>query len=252
MIAFQDVEVRYGDEAPAVSGVSLETSPGQFCVLLGPSGAGKSTLLRCVNGLVRPSAGEVRVAGEVVRPASLKRLRPTIGMIHQHFNLVPRASVAENVVCGALPAISTARALAGLFPAHYRRRACELVQAVGLGPEQLNKRVEALSGGQQQRVGIARAFMLSPKVILADEPVASLDPQTSEDILALLRRQARESGASVICSLHQVELARAFADRVIAMRRGRLVYDGPPQGLSVATLAEIYARPAGEPVRMAS
>lgn len=250
MIAFDDIEVRYGDEAPAVSGVTVEIPVGQFCVLLGPSGAGKSTLLRCVNGLVRPTTGEVRVAGEVMRPASRKRLRPMIGMIHQHFNLVPRASVAENVVCGALPAVSTARALAGVFPAHHRRRACELIEAVGLGPEQLKKRVEALSGGQQQRVGIARAFMLAPKVILADEPVASLDPQTSEDILALLRRQARDSGATVICSLHQVELARTFADRVIALRRGRLIYDGPPQGLSAATLAEIYARP--EAVRLAS
>lgn len=222
MIAFQDVEVRYGDEAPAVSGVSVDVPPGQFCVLLGPSGAGKSTLLRCVNGLVRPSAGEVRVAGEVVRPASLKRLRPAIGMIHQHFNLVPRASVAANVVCGALPAISTARALAGLFPAHHRRRACELVQAVGLGPEQLNKRVEALSGGQQQRVGIARAIVAEPRVLIADEPTAQLDSRTAATVMDLIVDLVHTRGIAAVVATHD-PILRARADRVTELHDGRLL-----------------------------
>jgi phosphonate transport system ATP-binding protein len=173
-------------------------------------------------------------------------------MIHQHFNLVPRASVAENVVSGALPAVSTLQAITGLFPAAHRRRACELVAAVGLGQDQLRKRVEALSGGQQQRVGIARAFMLAPRVILADEPVASLDPQTSKVILGLLRGQARENGATVVCSLHQVDLARAFADRVIALRGGELVFDGSPQALTAAALRDIYRRPTSAPAWMAS
>jgi phosphonate transport system ATP-binding protein len=240
-LIFQQVEKRYPDGTAALAGVSFEVPKGQFCVILGPSGAGKSTLLRCVNGLVQPSGGQVTIDGVVVGPRSLQRLRPTIGMIHQSFNLVTRASVAANVIAGALPNVSTLAALAGVYPRDLRRKACELVSQMGLTELHLKRRVSELSGGQQQRVGIARAFMLDPAVVLADEPVASLDPQISADILALLSREARARGSTVLCSLHQIELALEYADRIIAVRGGRIVYDGLPTSLTPETVRGFYA-----------
>ena len=253
MIDFNDVQVRYPDGCTALAGVSFQVPAGQFCVILGPSGSGKSTLLRTVNGLVTPTAGRIAVGGVAVERKTLPRLRPTIGMIHQQFGLVDRLSAATNVVSGALPAISLARAALGLFPAHHRRKACELMAAVGLGPEHLRRRVRDMSGGQQQRVGIARAFMLNPSVILADEPVASLDPKISDEVLRLLRDQAKSHGATVLCSLHQIDLARAFSDRIIALGGGRVVFDGPPDQLSSAHLARIYGEisPASAPASLA-
>ena len=240
MIDFEDVHVRYPDGCVALAGVSFRVPRGQFCVILGPSGSGKSTLLRTVNGLVTPTSGGTRVAGTRVERKTLAVLRPTIGMIHQHFGLVDRLSAATNVVCGALPAISMTRAALGLFPERHRRKACELMAAVGLGPEHLRRRVRDMSGGQQQRVGIARAFMLDPSVVLADEPVASLDPKISAEVLSLLRDQAKSRDATVLCSLHQIDLARAFSDRIIALGGGRVVFDGPPDQLSSDHIARIY------------
>jgi len=243
MIVFDGVGKRYPDGSTALAEVTFEVPRGQFCVVLGSSGAGKSTLLRMLNGLVAPTAGRILVDGTQVGPRTLPALRPRIGMIHQQFNLALRASVAANVISGALPAISTARALAGLFPAKHRLRACELLAAVGLEPLHLRRRADELSGGQQQRVGIARAFMLDPGIILADEPVASLDPRTSREVLELLRAQSQASGATVLCSLHQLDLASAFADRVVGLRAGRVVFDGPPAALGQDLLAEIYPGP---------
>lgn len=240
MIDVEDVHVRYPDGCVALAGVSFRVPKGQFCVILGPSGSGKSTLLRTVNGLVTPTTGQIAVGGVTVERKTLPLLRPTIGMIHQHFGLVDRLSAATNIISGALPAISLARAALGLFPERHRRKTCELMAAVGLGPEHLRRRVRDMSGGQQQRVGIARAFMLDPSVILADEPVASLDPKISAEVLRLLRDQAKSRGATVLCSLHQIDLARAFADRIIALGGGRVVFDGPPDQLSTSHLARIY------------
>jgi len=240
MLVFENVEKRYGDGTVALNGVSFAVPSGQFCVVLGRSGAGKSTLLRCVNGLVAPTDGRVLVNGEPVLPATLTRLRPRIGMIHQSFSLVTRASVARNVIAGALPAISTLRALTGLFPGIYRQKACALIGDVGLGEEHLTRRVLTLSGGQKQRVGIARAFMLDPNIILADEPVASLDPQISTDILQLIAQQSKARNATVLCSLHQIDLARRFADRIIALGAGRIAFDGPPCQLSSDWVKRIY------------
>jgi phosphonate transport system ATP-binding protein len=242
MLQFESVAMRHPDGTRALGGVSLEVPAGQFCVVLGASGAGKSTLLRTANGLVVPTQGTVRVEGVRIAPGSLARVRPRIGMIHQQFNLVLRSSVAENVLAGALPALGTWRALLGLFTDAQRRKACELVESVGLGEEHLLRRVSELSGGQQQRVGIARAFMLDPPLVLADEPVASLDPQTSHDVLSLLRRQARERGTTVLCSLHQIELACEFADRIVALRRGVVVFDGAPRTFQPQVFDAIYGR----------
>lgn len=250
-LVFENVEKCYGDGTVALGGVSFAVPSGQFCVVLGRSGAGKSTLLRCVNGLVAPTAGRVLVNGEPVLPASLARIRPRIGMIHQSFSLVSRASVARNVIAGALPEISTLRALTGLFPRIYRQRACAVIEDVGLGEEHLTRRVSTLSGGQQQRVGVARAFMLDPVIVLADEPVASLDPQISADILGLIARQAKARNATVLCTLHQIDLVRRFADRIVALRAGRIAFDGPPSQLDSDWVKTIYGgfrKPEASPV----
>jgi len=240
-LAFERLGKRYPDGTTALEEVSFEVPAGQFCVILGPSGAGKSTLLRCVNGLAAPTSGRVVVGGAVVEPRTLPRLRPTIGMIHQSFNLTPRASVAANVIAGALPRVSTLRALAGVYPLRFQEKALALVADVGLAAVHLRRRVGELSGGQQQRVGIARAFMLDPAVVLADEPVASLDPGTSVEVLTLLAREARARGATVLCSLHQIELALQFADRIVALRAGRLAFDGAPAAVTPEVIASLYA-----------
>jgi phosphonate transport system ATP-binding protein len=242
MLRFDQVALRYPDGTVALGSVSFAVPKGEFCVVLGASGAGKSTLLRTVNGLATPTSGGVAIEGVRVGPKTLPSLRPRIGMIHQQFNLVLRASVATNVICGALPAVPTWRALAGLFPRRLQDKACALIAEVGLQEEHLRRRASDLSGGQQQRVAIARAFMLDPALVLADEPVASLDPTTSREVLALLKREARERGATVLCSLHQIGLAREFADRIVGLGQGRVVFDGPPEALDDHVLALIYDR----------
>lgn len=244
MLRFETIGMRYADGTEALRSVSLSIPRGQFCVILGSSGAGKSTLLRMANGLVTPTQGTVHIDGTQVSTASLAAIRPRIGMIHQQFNLVLRASVATNVLGGTLPAVSTGRAMLGLFPRDMRERACRLLEAVGLQPQHLNRRASELSGGQQQRVGIARAFMLEPPVVLADEPVASLDPQASRDVLALLKRQAAERNTTVMCSLHQIDLARQFADRIVALRGGTIMFDGPPHSFSDDVAHALYKRQA--------
>jgi phosphonate transport system ATP-binding protein len=240
LLAFDGVMKWFDGGAVALSGVTCQVARGEFCVILGPSGAGKSTLLRTINGLVTPTGGQVRLDGETVEAKILPRLRPRIGMIHQQFNLSPRLSVAKNVLAGALPAMSTAAALLHLFSPLHKRRACEWIARVGLNEEHLTRRAQDLSGGQQQRVGIARAFMLDPLLVLADEPVASLDPKTSRDILTLLKQASKERRTTVLCSLHQVELAREFADRIIGMRAGQVIFDGLPDALDEPALRQIY------------
>jgi phosphonate transport system ATP-binding protein len=244
-IRFEQVGKIWPDGTQALAGVDLHIPAGQFCVLLGHSGAGKSTLLRCVNGLETPSSGRVRVAGQAVDRRSLSALRRRIAMVHQHFGLVSRASGAANVMAGAVSALPLWRVLIGLYPESLKRRACALLEAVGLEEAHLARRADQLSGGQQQRLGLARAFMLGPAIILADEPVASLDPALGHEVLALLRTQARERGATVLCSLHQLGLARTFADRIVALHKGRVIFDGAPQTLRECDLSAIYARGDG-------
>ncbi|MHB1123851.1 MAG: phosphonate ABC transporter ATP-binding protein [Ramlibacter sp.] len=240
MIRFDALSKIWPDGTQAVADVTLEIPRGQFCVVLGPSGAGKSTLLRAVNGLVKPTRGGVAIDDVLLSPASEQALRKRVAMIHQHFNLTNRMSVAGNVLAGLLPVVPTMRALLGWFRPEHRARACKLLQKVGLSPTHLRRRAGDLSGGQQQRVGIARAFMLDPEVVLADEPVASLDPKISRDILTLIRDAARERGATVLCSLHQIDLAREFGDRIVGMRDGRVVFDGPPAELTDERVRALY------------
>jgi phosphonate transport system ATP-binding protein len=240
MLRFVEATRKYSGGVAAMDGVSLDVQKGQFCVLLGPSGAGKSTLLRAVNGLTELTSGRVEVDGTAITPRTLARVRAHVAMIHQQFHLAGRLTVLTNVLTGTLARVSTARALFGLFPDAHRRKACRLLADVGLEEEHLYRPATALSGGQQQRVAIARAFILDPKVVLADEPVASLDQASSHTVLQLLRDTSARYGTTVLCSLHQVDLARRFADRIVGLKRGQVVFDGPPSSLEEGALSRIY------------
>jgi phosphonate transport system ATP-binding protein len=240
MLRFDQVAKRFPDGTRALDGVSFDVPRGQFCAIIGPSGSGKSTLLRLVNGLVELSGGAIQFDGTPITSKTIGAVQRRVGTVHQEFDLVPRLSVLDNVLSGTLPVVSTPRVILRLWPRQYQRRACALLARVGLVEEQLYRRAAQLSGGQKQRVAIARAFMLDPAVVLADEPVSSLDPTVSRSVLSLLREASRESGATVLCSLHQVELAVEFADRVVAIQDGKLVHDGPPGDLSAERLEAIY------------
>lgn len=240
MIEFHQISKKWPDGTLALADVNVSIPKGQFCVILGPSGAGKSTLLRTVNGLTQTTNGQISIEGVTLTPASAKTLRRRVAMIHQHFNLTLRMSVAANVLAGLLPVVSTGRAILGWFEPAHRAKACALLARVGLDSKHLLRRAGELSGGQQQRVGVARAFMLDPEVVLADEPVASLDPKISREILSLIRDAARERNATVLCSLHQVDLAREFGDRIVGMRDGKIVFDGTPEEFTDERVEALY------------
>ncbi|QIA28334.1 phosphonate ABC transporter ATP-binding protein [Thermaerobacter sp. PB12/4term] len=245
MIEFRHVSKVYPGGVRALRDVSLKINPGEFVVIVGLSGAGKSTLLRCINRLIEPSEGEILVDGVDVRKlkgAELRRLRSQIGMVFQTFNLVKRSSVIKNVLAGRLAHTPAWRGLLGWFPREDVRLALECLDRVGIA-DKAWVRADQLSGGQQQRVAIARALAQRPKIILADEPVASLDPPTSHVVMSDLRRINREDGITTIVNLHFIDLALAYADRIIGMRNGQVVFDGPAAGVTEKTFEEIYGRP---------
>jgi phosphonate transport system ATP-binding protein len=226
----------------ALDAVSLTVPAGQMLAILGASGSGKSTLLRTLNGLVVPTSGTVEVLDTDVTKArgrQLRELRCGVGFIFQQFGLVGRLSVMENVLSGALGRIRFPRAGVLSYPRSLRLDALGNLERVGLG-DRAFQRSDTLSGGQQQRVAIARTLMQRPTVLLADEPVASLDPETSAAVLSLLLEICREKGLTVITSLHQVELARGWADRLVGMRAGRVVLDGSAKDISSDEVMEIY------------
>ncbi len=241
-LVFNNICKKFPDGASALEGVSATINKGEFCVILGQSGSGKSTLLRAINGLTVLSSGELILDSEPLTPSSLRSIRRRVAMVHQHFNLVERASVASNVLIGAVAEVSMWRAMLGWYPTHLRNRACQVIERVGLDESHLKRRASALSGGQQQRVGIARALILSPEIILADEPVASLDPAISREILSLIRTAALEQNATVLCSLHQIDLAREYADRIIGLRKGRIIFDGPAANFDAKAEAALYGK----------
>jgi len=241
MIRFENIEKKYPDGTIALQDINITVPKGQFCVLLGHSGAGKSTLLRLVNGLITPSSGRTVVDKTELSKRTIRSVRRRVSMMHQEFNLVKRSSVAVNVMSGSLAEVNFLTSLIGWFPKDIRRKCCELVHRVGLGEEHLHRRVDHLSGGQQQRVGIARALILDPVVVLADEPVASLDPSASHEILALLRSLSKEHGCTVLCSLHQVDFARRFGDRIVGLEQGQVVFDLDPDKVDQQALNLIYA-----------
>jgi phosphonate transport system ATP-binding protein len=240
MIEISGLVKRYG-AVTALDGVDLHVRAGELLVVLGPSGAGKSTLLRSINRLVAPDAGSVRVDGAPVPAdgAGLRAVRRRIGMIFQDHNLVPRLSVLKNVLAGRLGSLPLWSSLAQVFPQRDLDLALDCLGRVELRDRAWD-RADRLSGGQEQRVGIARALAQEPAVILADEPVASLDPKSARVVLTDLRRAARELGIAVLCNLHQVPHAREFADRVVGMHAGKVVFDGRPDDLSPGVLARIY------------
>jgi phosphonate transport system ATP-binding protein len=240
MLRFDSVSRVYDDGTRAVDNISLHIRPGEFCVLLGPSGAGKSTLMNMVNGVVEPSCGNITLGDLPLNRKNLSTIQRRIGMIHQQLHLVPRLSVLHNVLSGLLPETGFWRSFIKSFSHTDQRNAFELLHRVGLEEKHLHRRASALSGGQQQRVAIARAFISNPEVVIADEPVSSLDPAMSRSVLESLITAARHQGATVICTLHQIEYALEFADRIIALRDGKVFFDGSPAGLDESTQSLLY------------
>src|SRR5437773_6962089 len=218
--------------------VSLTVAGRGMTAIIGPSGAGKSTLIRCINRLVEPTAGEILFLGRdlaKLNRAELRRARRRIGMVFQEYNLVERLTVMENVLCGRLGYVSAWRAWRRKFPPDDIAKAFALLDTVGLSGF-AHSRADSLSGGQRQRVGIARAVMQEPAVLLADEPTSSLDPKTSVEIMQLLTDIARDRTIPIVINMHDVELAKRFADRIVGMAGGRVVFEGPPAKLSDDTL----------------
>jgi len=242
----------YKDGTKALHNVSLEIPDGQFLVIIGLSGSGKSTLLRCINRLIEPTSGRIWLDNEEITgapPRKLRRLRLKIGMIFQQFNLVRRSSVMTNVLSGRLGYRAVLPTLLHRFPAADYQLAARNLERVGI-PQKAWSRADTLSGGQQQRVGIARALMQEPKLMLADEPVASLDPATSHSVMKYLEQINKEDGITVICNLHFLSLARRYAHRVIALRNdgmgGEIVFDGPALEIDETKFREIYGEDAIE------
>ncbi|OFE13670.1 phosphonate ABC transporter ATP-binding protein [Pseudohongiella acticola] len=242
MLKLTGLSKRYDTGDLALNDINLTVPAGQVMALIGPSGAGKSTLIRCVNRLVEPSHGTIELDGQDVtrvRGARLRQTRRQIGMIFQNHALVERLSVMENVLSGRLAYVGFWRSFFRRFPADDIRQAFNLLERVGL-QTQFDKRGDALSGGQKQRVGIARALMQQPKLLLVDEPTASLDPKTSRQIMRLICDLCREQQLAAIINIHDVVLAQQFVDRVVGLRGGELVFDGDPKDLSPDILTSIY------------
>ena len=230
----------------ALEDVTLRVERGEIVVLLGLSGSGKSTLLRHLDGLETPTSGSVEVLGEDVprlRGRRLRQLRSRVGFIFQQFELVASLTVLENVLTGSLAGLRGPRLGLWSYPRSLRVRALGHLDRVGL-LDRAYQRADTLSGGQQQRVAIARALMQDPSVLLADEPVASLDPESSDQVMALIREIAADQGLTVVCSLHQVDLAISWADRIVGLRHGRVMLDLPTRGLTKSQVMEIYGRVA--------
>lgn len=233
----------------ALDGVSFTVAPGEFVAVLGSSGAGKSTLFRCITQLARADGGSVRLDGKVVSNLSggqLMRARLGIGLIFQQFNLIGRMSALDNALVGRIGHAPTWRVMIRRFTAQDRAFALDALDQVGL-LERAYQRADSLSGGQQQRVAIARVMVQRCRIILADEPVASLDPVTSDSVIQTLRDIARERGIGVLCSLHQTDLALRFADRIIAMRAGRIMINAAPSAIDAQALRMLYLQDPSSP-----
>ena len=247
-LRLEGVVKRYG-AAVAVDGVSFAIAPGSFTVLLGPSGAGKSTIFRCISRLVVPDAGHINLLGrrmDALGGRALRSQRRSIGLIFQQFNLIGRMSALDNVLAGRLGHVAAWRAMTRAFTREDRQRALAALDRVGL-LDKAYQRADSLSGGQQQRVAIARVLAQQSRIILADEPVASLDPAAAENVLDTLSAIARECDIAVLCSLHQTAFALRYAERIIALRAGRVVFDVPTAGLRREDVEGVYSEPGPPP-----
>lgn len=248
LLEVKNLEKTYPNGVRALKGVSFDVKPGEFLVVIGLSGSGKSTLLRCINRLHDPTSGSIKLNDKEisnVQGQAVRELRKDVAMIFQHFNLIPRHSVLSNVLMGRLASTSTCGSLFGSFSEEDRKEALKYLQLVGIS-DKANIRADQLSGGQQQRVAIARALTQRPKVLLADEPVASLDPATCHTVMDYLRKVNQELGITIICNLHFLSLVRQYATRVIALKSGELVYEGDPKAIDEAWFEKIYGEGAKE------
>ena len=248
MLIIENLTKIYDNGYKALDNINLEIPDGQFVSIIGLSGSGKSTLLRCINRLIEPTSGRIIWNGVDVTKASdeeVRLIRRKIGMIFQQFNLVKRSRVITNVLQGRLGYVNPVYSFFNYFPKKDRDEALKNLPRVGI-VEQAYKRASELSGGQQQRVGIARALMQTPSLMLADEPVASLDPATSHSVMKYLELLNKEDGITVLCSLHFLSLARAYADRVIALKGGVVQFDGLPEDINEDRFREIYGEEAVE------
>lgn len=246
MLKIQHLTKVYEGGVLALNDVSFEVPQGEFLAVIGLSGSGKSTLLRCINRLIEPTSGEIYWNDINITAASdteLRAIRRKIGMVFQHFNLVHRSSVLTNVLAGRLGYVNPAMSILNRFPKSDIENAIKQLDRVGIA-DKAHNRADELSGGQQQRVGIARAMMQNPEIILADEPVASLDPVLAHSIMQHLEQINKEDGVTVLCSLHFLDLVHRYADRVVALNEGRLVFEGKPEEIDDEKFKEIYGKDA--------
>ncbi|MBL4579853.1 MAG: phosphonate ABC transporter ATP-binding protein [SAR324 cluster bacterium] len=244
MLEIKQLVKKYHTGDLAINGVDLKVEKGQVMALIGPSGAGKSTLIRCVNRLENPTSGEIWLNGENIvkmRSGKLRRARRNMGMIFQEYALVERLTVMENVLSGRLGYVGFWRSFLRKFPQSDINAAFGLLEKVGLDT-MVNKRADELSGGQRQRVGIARALIQKPDILLVDEPTASLDPKTSRQIMRLITELCEENQLTAIINIHDVALAQMYAERIVGLREGSIVYDGSPDDLKPDVLTEIYGK----------
>jgi phosphonate transport system ATP-binding protein len=241
-LSIQGLSKEYTRGRPVLHNISLEFAGRGFTAIIGPSGTGKSTLIRCINRLVEPTAGAIVFQGRdlvTLSGRALREVRRQIGMVFQEYNLVERLTVMENLLTGRLGYVAPLKAWLRKFPQSDIDEAFDLLEVVGLS-NFANQRADNLSGGQRQRVGIARAVMQHPKLLLADEPTSSLDPKTSVEIMTLIRELGTAKNIPIIVNMHDVELAKRFADRIVGMSGGAVVYDGAPAGLTDGHLKSIY------------
>lgn len=248
MLEIKGLEKVYPNGHHALKNVTFSVPKGEFLVVIGLSGSGKSTMLRCVNRLHDPTGGEIQFLGvdtSKLKGSALRKIRSEIGMIFQHFNLIPRKTVMENVLSGNLSRTGILASILGIHTAEVKAQAQKYIEIVGLKGKEKN-RADNLSGGQQQRVSIARALMQNPKILLADEPVASLDPATSHSVMQYLKKVNEELGVTVICNLHFLSLVRQYAHRVVALKGGKLIYDGKPLEINEEWFKTIYGEDAVE------
>lgn len=248
MLAIKNLQKIYPNGTHALKGVSFDVKKGEFLVIIGLSGSGKSTLLRCINRLHDPTTGSVTFNDEeltTLKGKALRNMRSRIGMIFQHFNLIPRRTVMTNVLSGSLARTGVLKSLLGIYPDDVKKKASEYIKVVGLEGREKH-RADNLSGGQQQRVAIARALMQNPAMLLADEPVASLDPATSHSVMQYLKKVNEELGVTIMCNLHFLSLVRQYASRVIALKDGKLIYEGKPTDIDEEWFRTIYGEEAVE------
>ena len=242
ILSVKNLKKQYSKNTLALKGISADFRAGEFVVIIGPSGAGKSTFLRCINRMIDSTDGEVVFDGihmENLKGKKLREQRSNIGMIFQHYNLVGRVSVIKNVLHGRLGKIPLIKSLFGLYSNEEKLEAFDLISKVGL-QEQIYKRADTLSGGQMQRVGICRAIVQNPKLLLADEPIASLDPRSAEIVMDQIKGITAEKKLTCIVNLHQVDYAKKYATRIIGIKDGLIVFDGSPAELTDGIIADIY------------